>query len=407
MNGWRRGVSGLVHGVLALGLFAAGAQAQVSIEVVASLSRDGINAGSTRQQVGIADDGTIAFGANTLLGTDRLLVAGPGSNAIDAGVSARNGSDVAINDDSIVFIYGSQVLALSRTYAGATPNVVHDCLDPATPCGGTRHVAISSDGYFAITAFDSFGGIYRGRIQNGWLKTELFPVPPVQSTITALGIDVRIGGPMLIQADYAASNAEIYGAFIEVPSRYGYFLYTSVSTRPRGGSEAPVNAVYGGYDTFALMPAQTDGLGTTLAAPALVRGANQSGRVSDVRGTPLLTLQSVAGGSMDVNEVGAAAVVATLTNGWGGLFTFNTASTSATPLPLVSYWQRFGRCFDNVMDMRVLGMNDAGQIAVWAQVQGPLGGADTQIWRVTPTPTLPSTTTYCTSIRRGPIIIWP
>jgi len=406
MNSWRSGVSGLVYGVAALGLFTAGAQAQVRIEVVASSRRDGVDTGSTRQQVGIADDGTIAFAANTLSGTDRLLVAGPSSNAFDAGVSARNGSDVAINDDSIVFIYGPQVLALSRTVAGAAPNVIQDCSDSTTPCGGTRHVSISSDGYFAMTTYDSYGGIYRARIQNGWLMTDLEPVPPVQSTITALGIDVRVGGPMLIQADYSALNAEIYGAFIEVPSRYGYFLYTAVSTRPRGGSEAPVNAVYGGYDTFALMPAQTDGMGTTLVGPALVRGAKQSGRIDQVRGTTLLALQSVAGGSMDVNEVGLAAVVATLPNGWAGLFSFNAASASATPAPLVAYGQRFGKCLDYVVDMRVLGANDAGQIAVWAQVQG-LNGIDTQVWRVTPAPAQASTTTYCTSIRRFPIIIWP
>lgn len=409
MNSRQRGVLGLWHlayGVLALCSFAAGAHAQASVEVVASVRRDGTDPLSLNQRVGIADDGTIAFAANTPSGTNRLMVAGPASNAFDAGVSARNGSDVAINDDSIVFISGGQVLALRRGVAGATPSVVQDCADPLTPCGGTRHVSLSSDGYFAMTSYDSFGGIYRGRVQNGWLMTVLEPVPPVQSIITALGIDVRVGGPMLIQADYSALNAEIYGAFIEVPSRYGYFLYTSVSTRPRGGSEAPLSAVYGGYDTFALMPAQTDGLGTTLAAPALVRGATQSGRVSDVRGTPLLTLQSAAGGSMDVNELGLAAVVATLSNGWAGLFAFNTASATAAPVPLVTFNQRFGRCFDTVVEMRVLGMNDAGQIAVFARVQG-ISGNDTQIWRVTPTPTQASTTTYCTSIRRFPVIIWP
>jgi len=403
MNSLSRRLAWLACSLLALCSLSEAVQAQVSIEVVASRGRDGINVASQRQRIGIADDGTIALGANTLSGTDRLLVAGPASNAFDAGVSARNGFDVAINNDSIVFVSGGQVLAMGRATTGVT-DVAHDCADPLTPCGGTRHVSISSDGYFVVTSFDSFGGIYRGRIKNGWLVSGLDPVPPVQSTITALGIDVRIGGPMLILADYSASNAEIYGAFIEIPSKYGYFLYTAVSTRPRGGSEAPLSAMYGGYDTFALMPAQTDGLGTTLAPPALVRGALQSGRVASIRGTPLLTLQSAAGGSMDVNELGSAAVVATLASGWSGLFKFNTASAGATPLPLVTLGQRFGRCLDTVAAMHVLGTNDAGQIAVLAQVQGPLG-TDTQVWRVTPTPTLPSTTTYCTSIRRFPIIL--
>src|SRR5690348_14732885 len=108
MSSFQRSVLGFAYGVLALGLWAGGARAQVSIEVVASARRDAIETASTRQQVGIADDGSIAFAANTAWGTDRLLLAGPTGNAFDAGASARNGSDVAINDDSIVFISGGQ-----------------------------------------------------------------------------------------------------------------------------------------------------------------------------------------------------------------------------------------------------------------------------------------------------------
>ncbi len=411
MNNSLRGASGLVFGVLALGLVTASARAQVNIEVVASLRRDGIDTESRRQRVGIADDGTIAFAADTPSGMNHLLLAGPIGNAVDLGLAASNGSDVAINDDSIVFISYGQVLALARGVAGATPNVVLDCTHASTPCGGVTHVSLSSGGYFAMTAFDSHGGIYRGRIQNGWLTTALKSVPPVQSTITALGIDVRDGGRMLIEADYAVPSAEVYGAFVIVPSSLIklpniYATYTAVSTRPRGGNEAPWSAVYGGYNTFALMPAQTDGMGTTLAGPALVRGASQSGRVAQVMGTPLLALQSVAGGTMDVNEVGLAATVATLPSGWAGLFAFDTASATAAPVPLVTFDQRFGSCLDRVIEMRVLGTNDAGQIAVWARVNGILG-ADTQVWRVTPTPGQASTISSCTATLVGPFVGQP
>src|SRR5262245_43991399 len=87
------------------------ARAQASIEVVSSLVRDGIDVPNNRQQIGIADDGTIAFAANTPFGTERLLIAFGGS-LDDLGLSARTGSDIAINDDSIVYISGAQVLAL-------------------------------------------------------------------------------------------------------------------------------------------------------------------------------------------------------------------------------------------------------------------------------------------------------
>jgi hypothetical protein len=380
-------------------LCASGASAQVSIDVVASSQRDGITVMNRRQRIGIANDGTIAFGATTQWGMDRLLVAPPHGPATEVWVGAQNGGDVAINDDTIVIIYGSKVSSMKRDAPTASPNLVHDCQDPMTPCGGVRHISMSSDGYFAMTTFDSYGGIYKGRVQGGFLVSGLDPVPVLPNLITALGIDVRVGGPMLILADHAASNAEVYGAFLSVPSRYGFSIYTAVSTRPLGGNEAPLGATYGNYQTFALMPAQTDGAGNTLSGPAFVRGASQAYGTLQVTGTPLIQLQSVAGGSMDTNELGLAAIVATLPSGWSGLFTYDTATAGAQPVPLVRLNAQGLRrkCADETIGLHVLGTNASGQIALQARVLTSTGAIDTQIWRVTPTPGIATTTNYCAS----------
>lgn len=381
--------------------------AQVGIEVVASAQRDGISVQNRRQKIGIADDGTIAFGATTPSGTDRMVIAPPGSTAIENGLSANNGLDVAINDTTVLYVSGSQVLAFRYDTLSAGPIVVQDCLDPATPCGGTRHVGMASDGYFAITAFDSYGGVYRGRIQSGRLTVPLASVPVLSGLISALGIDVRVGGPMLILGDHGAANAEVYGAFLSTPSRIGYFINTAVSTRPRGGNEGPWGASWGNYQTFALMPAQTDGANTIIAFPALVKGATQPYGTLQVTGTPVVPLLSVAGGSMDTNELGLAAVVATLQNGWAGLFTFDTATTGAVATQLVALNADIARrCYDRPTVLHVLGTNDAGQIAVLAQVLNSKGNVDTQIWRVTPTPGALSSTSYCMSPWRF-FIPWP
>jgi hypothetical protein len=390
-------------------LGASSAAAQASIEVVASSRRDGISVSNFRQQIGIAEDGTIAFGANTAAGFDRLMIAGPSGIATDSGLSARNGGDVAINDDSIVFYYGSQVLAVRRDVPSTTANVVQDCLDAATPCGGERHVSLSSDGYFAMTAYDSGGGFYKGRIRNGFVISGIEPVPVFPAFISALGVDARQGGPMMVLGDHSAQSAEVYGAFQTWPSRWAgyFFMNTAVSTRPRGGNEGPFAAAYGDLQPLALMPAQTDGMGTTLAGPALVRGAAQPYGTLQVTGTPLLPLQSAAGGSMDANDFGLAALVATLPSGWAGLFTFNTVAAGAQPVQLVALHVAGLRrkCGDFPISMHVLGTNNAGQIAVLARVQDSTGIIDNQVWRVTPTPTQPTSTSYCWSPLRW--IWWP
>jgi hypothetical protein len=391
-------------------LGASSAAAQASIEVVASSRRDGISVMNRRQQIGLAEDGTIAFGASTPAGFDRLMVAGPGSAAVDLGINARNGGDVAINDDSIVFMYSRQVLGLRRNPASTATNVLQDCLDPATPCGpGDVHLSMASDGYFGMTSWDSSGGFYKGRVRNGSLSlAELTPVPVFSGFITAFGIDVRRGGPMLIQGDHSAPNAEVFGAFLSTPFRNGWaIINTVVSTRPRGGNEMPVAAAFADLTPIALMPAQTDGLGTTLAGPALVRGASQPYGTWQVMGTPVLPLQSVAGGSMDANDLGLAAVVATLPNGWAGLFTFQALVAGAQPVPLISLNSATlrRRCGDFATSMHVLGTNNAGQMAVLARVVDGNGVVDNQVWRVTPTPTLPTTTSYCWTPRV--FIGWP
>lgn len=393
--------------LFACALDAASAAAQASIEVVASSRRDGISVSNLGQQIGIAEDGTIAFGASTPAGLHRLVVAESGRAASDLGITARNGGDVAINDDSIVFFSDGQVLALRRDVPSTTPTLVHDCADPATPCGGQRHLSMASDGYFAMTAYDSGGGFYKGRVRRGFLVEGLDAVPVFSGFISALGIDVRVGGPLLILGDHTGQSAEVYGVFLSTPSRMGWTLInTAVSTRPRGGNEGPLAAAYGNYQTFMLMPAQTDGAGTTIAGPALVRGGSYAYGTLQALGTPVVPLQSVAGGSMDTNDLGLAAVVATLPSGWAGLFTFETAATGAQPLPLVALNGASLRrnCGDVPTSLRVLGTNNAGQVAVLARVRDTFGVVDNQLWRVTPTPTLPTTTTYCWSPWRP---LWP
>lgn len=391
-------------------LGASNAAAQASIEVVASSRRDGISVSNFRQQIGIAEDGTIAFGANTPAGFGRLLVASPGVAASDIGIAANNGSDVAINDDSIVFVSGSQVLALRRDIPSTATNVVQDCLDPATPCGGTRHLSMASDGSFAMVAYDvGNGGFYKGRIRNGFVIEGISPLPVFSGFITGLGVDARRGGPMLIMGDHAGQNAEVYGAFQTWPSRWAgyFFLNTAVSTRPQGGNEAPFSATYGDLTPFALMPAQTNANGATVAGPALVRGGAYTYGTLQALGTPVLPLQSVAGGSMDANDLGLAAVVATLPNGWAGLFTFQALVAGAQPVPLVplNVATLRRRCGDFATSMHVLGTNNAGQMAVLARVVDGNGIVDNQVWRVTPTPTLATTTSYCWTPRF--IIWWP
>jgi len=383
-----------------IGALPGAAQAQASIEVVASARRDGIDTPSLRQQIGIAEDGTIAFAATTPSGTHQLLIAEPGANAREVGIAAQSGTDIAINDESIVFFAGSQLQAVRRDLA-APPSVVQDCAVPSTPCGGLRQVGMASDGFFAMTAFDSSGGIYRGRIQKGRLSTVLESVPVPSGVITALGIDVRVGGPMLLLADHQGLGGEVYGAFAITPSRFGYLLGTMVSTRPRGGSEAPLGAVFGGYDTFALMPEQTDG-SLVLATPALARGDRHAYGMTHVPGIPVLPLQTAAGGSLDANELGLAAAVGTLTNGWSGLFTFDTATLGATAQALVALNRMIGRCTDTASSLHVLGTNGAGQMAVLARVLSAYGTLDTQVWRVTPTPGVRTTTTYCMAFKRLP-----
>jgi hypothetical protein len=97
----------LVGLVLLVSIDAAAAHAQAGIEVLASVQRDGIEVRNGRAQVGIADDGTIAFPANTPAGINRLFLAVPGRGAQDVRVAADSLSDVAINDDSILFMNGS------------------------------------------------------------------------------------------------------------------------------------------------------------------------------------------------------------------------------------------------------------------------------------------------------------
>lgn len=385
-------------------LFGPAALAQVSIEVVASSQRDGISVLENRQRVGIANDGTIAFGANTTSGSNRLLIAPPHGAAAEAGLEARNGSDVAINDDSIVISYFGRVSAIRRDAPTASERLIFDCGTSSPPCRGVLHLSMSSDGYFAMTAYDSGGVFFKGRVQRGSLVTELEPVPVFTSLITALGIDVRVGGPMLILGDHVASNAEVYGAFLSVPWRSGFLIYTAVSTRPRGFNEAPLGATWGNFQTFALMPAQTDGAGNELIGPAFVRGAMQSYGTLQVAGTTLVPLQSVAGGSMDTNDRGLAAIVATLPSGWSGLFTYDTAIAGAVTVPLVQLNAAGLRrkCADQPIRMHVLGTNEAGQIAVLASISTSTGAVDTQVWRVTPTPGTQTTTNYCAS----PIRLW-
>jgi hypothetical protein len=394
--------------LLALG--ASNAAAQASIEVVASSRRDGISVINSRQQIGIAEDGTIAFGANTPAGLGRLVIAAPGSAAVDQAISANNGSDVAINDDSIVFVSGAQVVALRRDIPSTSTNVVQDCLDPATPCGGTRHLSMASDGSFAMVAYDGGnGGFYKGRIRNGFLVQGLDPAPVFSGFITGLGVDARRGGPMLVMGDHVGQNAEVFGAFQTWPSRWAgyFFINTAVSTRPHGGNEAPFAATYADLTPFALMPAQTDFNGATVAGAALVRGGTYAYGTLQALGTPVLPLQSVAGGSMDANDLGLAAVVATLPSGWAGLFTFQALVAGAQPVPLIPLNAATLRrkCGDFATNMHVLGTNNAGQMAVLARVVDGNGIVDNQVWRVTPTPTLSTTTSYCWTPR--PIFWWP
>ncbi len=393
----RSWVSRLIGSVALLCASATAAQAQVHIDVVASSVRDGINVPYLSQQMGIAEDGAIAFGAHTPLGQNRLLLAEPGRAVLDLNLSARAGSDVGINDDSVVFVSGAEVLAFPRSRRG-TPVVLHDCTVSSTPCGGTRHVGLSSDGHVVVTAFDSIGGIYRGRVAKGRIARALTAAPVPAGFISALGVDVGAGGPFLLLGDHSAQSAEVYGAFSATKSLYR----TEVSTRPQGGSEAPLSAVYGGRDVFALLPAQTNGSGATLAAPALVSGLAQSYGSLQVQGTPLLTLGCVGGaqcpsvGSMDVNDFGVAAVVAQLTSGWTGLFAFDTTNTSSPPVLLTQLNAQLGKCVDRPVQLHVLGTNNSGQVAVLARVQWRKG-TDTQVWRLTPTGTKPRTTSHCLS----------
>jgi hypothetical protein len=130
-----------------------------------------------------------------------------------------------------------------------------------------------------------------------------------------------------------------------------------------------------------------------------VRGASQAYGTLQVTGTPLIQLQSVAGGSMDTNELGLAAIVATLPSGWSGLFTYDSATAGAQPVPLVRLNAQGLRrkCADETIGLHVLGTNASGQIALQARVLTSTGAIDTQIWRATPTPGIATTTNYCAS----------
>lgn len=367
--------------LLALALGSSKTSAQASIDVIASQQRDGIDVGAGRGGAGIADDGAIAFIANTSTLQRELFLAELAS-ARDLGVAAY--PEARINADSIVFIGGGGVSALPRTNPSGSAQTLFACT-PGVPCPSV--LSLADDGRVAFSALDGGPGIYIGQVGSGAASGALALVPKPPSFISTLKLDIDSSGELLVNGDYQAVR-EVYGVFRRSPLTSSYETIFSTRDGPNAGNGNPWAAALGHFGApFVLAPEQLSVTGSREQDPGIFTGSGAPYGTSSVFGTSVLPLLSVDDGSMDINESGRAMVVAQLTSGWSGLFSLDTAVAPAAPVPMVALNAQLQNCQDTPLRMVVVGINAAGQSVVKAQVQTP-SGVDNQLWRVTPSPSL-------------------